>query len=300
MLSRYTLATAVFAGLIAVSSAADAALVYEYNAGKAPDDGSDATWEPSVNTSLTRDWSLANHAFNLDAGSNYPGIDSSYSFSGSSSGGTTATFGQPNLPLGGGQSNAAGASSTWEIWVRPDRNTLDDIGDEVLVETGGTTNGHTIAFQAASGGVDLVYHVRSNNGNGSPFTITESLTDDSLLDDFMQVVAVIDPNNATEDDTRLYLNGQLVASNGGWTSWQRGNNDAGLGRVNSQIGGGDISGGSFNGAIAILRIYDEPMSDQDVQSLWTATTIIPEPSTFLIWSLGFLGLAACAWRRRSK
>ncbi len=291
--------------LVLSATAYSQALIYEYEAGIAPDDGTDAVWEASVDnsaihTAANRDWDLTGHTFLPDAGSSYAGINSAYRFSGTASGGTTAEFGQPTLPLGPTQSDAAGASSTIEIWLRPNSATLDGIGNEVLFEAGGSTNGHVLAFQAgAATGVDLVYSARSNNGTQAaspPLTLTENLTDPTLLDDFIQVAVTIDPGGAG-DDTKLFVNGQLVASEDNWASWQRGNNGAGLGRVNSQIP--DLVGGFFDGDIALLRLYDYARSEQDIADSFDAIVRaqVPEPASITIWSLLGLGLAAFGYVR---
>ena len=222
-----------------------AALIYEYVAGVAPDDGGNATWEPTVNQSalhggnVDRDWSLAGQTFNANAGSALPGIVSSYSFTGSNSGGTTGQYGRDALPLGGTKNDAEGASATFEIWVKPNRATLDDIGNETLFESGGNTSGAQLIFRDTGGGADLRFRTRIGNKNLTNTTVTAPLTDDALLGDFMQVVGVVDPDGGAEQ-MRLYVNGQKVGASSSYWAWQDGNTPSGLGRTNGALGGSQM------------------------------------------------------------
>lgn len=291
----------VVSSLMATTTPASAALVYEYVAGSSPDDGSNSTWEASVeNPSFPRNWSLTGATFLADASSSHAGISSAYSFSGSSSGGANPSFGSEDLPLGGTAGNDEGASTAWEIWVRPSAATLDAIGDETLFETGGNAAGGHLAFVAATGGVTLRFRTgQSVSGNVTTATVDASLTDNSLLNDFMQIVGVVDPA-ATQ--MRLYVNGSLVGSEGSFKDWQGGNNASGLGRVNSTFGGanGDTAGaGNFAGDIARLSLYDDALSDADVSQLYTTVVTVPEPTSQALLWLGLgAGIAVRHARRR--
>jgi len=276
-----TAAAGLALGLIGflLAPSAQAVLIYEYDAAKDPDSGTDSTWESNINNSsihgsnVGRNWALSGQTYNGSAGSAYPGIQSSYSFTGSSSsGGTTGRFGRDELPLGGSSNNAAGASATFEIWVKPDRTTLGDIGNETLWESGGNTSGGQLIFRDAGTGVNLRFRTRYGNQNTSNTTVVASLTDDDLLNDFMQIVGVVDPAGGTEQ-MRLYVNGQKVGSSTNYKAWQDGTDGSGLAKTNGALGGSSTGdGGLFDGDVALLRLYDEPMSDAEVLATWNEVT----------------------------
>jgi len=298
------IAVAVGLGVLAVLSVgtAEGTLVFEYNASRDPDGGTDNKWEPNINTSAyTRNWTLQNFGsestFVADAGSAYPYLGSSYKFSRTNSGGSTSTFGRNDLPLGGTKNNNAGASAAFELWVKPNRSSLDNIVNETLFESGGTTSGINIGFLAASGsnsGARITFRTRKG-GSSSNSIVTKAITDESLLDDFMQIVGVVDPDGGTKQ-SRLYLNRELLGSNTSFKKWQDGNTGAGLGRVNGKLGGAG-SGGRFKGEIAILRLYDEPLTDAQVMSRWVGVTT-PEPVTIVAVCLSVAGLGGYIRKRR--
>ncbi len=305
-MARTRLTVLLALACLACALPAHGALIFEYDAGNDPDGGTDNTWEPSINhssihTAVTRDWSLSGQSYVSSPASAYHGITGSYDFTGSGSGGTTGQFGRDQLPLGGTKSDAPGASATFEFWIRPDALGLDDVGNEMLFESGGTTSGVHLALLAADGSVDLRFRTRKGNSNVGNSTIVMSLADDALLRDFIQIVGVVDPASSS-DKMRLYVNGGpalggLLDTINGYAAWQDGNNPSGLGRINGALGGsGGESFGAFDGEIAILRIYDEALSDAEVAEAFLR--VHPEPATLTLVALGGLGLLAR--RRRTR
>ena len=108
------------------------------------------------------------------------------------------------------------------------------------------------------------------------------------------------PGDAANEQIRLYINGGTLAgglqnSAATHAAWQDGNDNAGLGSVGGTATGGNNGGGVFDGDIALVRIYDGPMTDAEVQTLWTNVTI-PEPGSASLVLLGALG--AVLRRRR--
>jgi len=272
-----------------LAGSAQGALVYEYDAAQDANGTADNSWQPNINTSLTRNLSMSNQSFvSYTPGTNtaYAGITGAYSFTGTGSGGTTTTYGRDSLPLGGGSNDDAGASAAFEIWVKPNRASLDDIGSEVLFETGGTTSGANIGFEATSGGVDLTFRTRKGNNNDNS-VVTQTLTDDALLGDFIQVVGVVDPAGGSKR-TRLYVNAVEIGNNTSNKNWQDGTDGAGLARKDNALGGAGNSNDMFNGEIALFRLYDEPLSGAEVLASWNAVTgasgppvpALPTPQAF--------------------
>lgn len=321
-----TALTTLFA--IAFCSPAAAVLIYEYDAGEEGDTGN-GIWEHNIDNSnihnvgdTARNLTLTDVTFNGSPTTDYPGISASYVFNGTTSDavttravdGTTTnlrSYGKDDLPLGGTTTNDIGASSTWELWLRPDRNTWTGLGDEVLLETGGTTNGMHIMFTDDSGGPALRFRTRHQTLQGNQpsanVDVTIPLTDDTLLNDFIQIVAVVDAGDegdetatdAPNENLTLYINGGTLSgglqnSVVGFADWQDGNSNAAVGSE-EQLGGGG-NGGIFDGDIAIVRIYDAPLTVQEVAANFNA--IVPEPSAFVIVLLGLAGFCFLATRVR--
>jgi len=278
--SRLLALAAITIACLGLAGSAQGALIYEYDAAQDANGTADNSWQPNINTSLTRNWSLSNHSFvPYVPGTNtaYSGITGAYSFTGSGSGGTTTTYGRDALPLGGGSNNDAGASAAFEIWVKPNRASLDDIGNEVLFETGGTTSGANIGFLATSGGANVTFRTRKGNNNANS-VVTQKLADDALLGDFMQIVGVVDPAGGTKR-TRLYVNGLEIGNNTSNRNWQDGNDGAGLARLNNALGGAGSATGMFNGEVALVRLYDEPLSSAEVLASFQTVTGATGPPT---------------------
>ncbi|MFT7219435.1 MAG: VCBS repeat-containing protein, partial [Candidatus Azotimanducaceae bacterium] len=200
--------------------------------------GGTATW--SDDTGLAGfDWTFTNVTHNSSPTTSLPGITESYTF-GATSAATTTNFGSI-----AGDPNDADAS--FELWFKPD----DLVGDEMLFETGGGSNGFAIYLE------DNLLYVSARS------TAVDVSTDIAGLEgDFIQVVGVVD---LTNDLLNLYVNGSLAASltfTGG--DWDDGN-DAGLGSVNGTSGaqnGGSYD--SFQGEIAKLRFYESALSTSEV------------------------------------
>jgi|GEM_PF-6960086 len=280
----------VFSLLFIVSAKAE--LIYEYDAGRDPANANSTDnlrWEPNVNFSalngsqLNRDFQLnQNNAantgvlYNSSPSTSLPGITGSYTFDGNlnfaarTGTGSSNSFGRDGLPLGGTNNNDAGASSTFEAWIRPNAATLDAIGSSKIIESGGSTSGMHLDFVGTSGGVDLRFRTRQGNNNSEAVL---SLTDNDLLSDYMHIVGVVDPASSTEK-LRLYVNGGTLAdgfksSANSFKDWQDGNSDAALGGVNTGgAGGAQGTSNNYNGDFAIFRLYDNPMTDAQVQSLY--------------------------------
>lgn len=212
--------------------------------------------------------------------SSLPGITAAYRFDASNGGMSAGSF--SNL-LGGATTRT---SSSFELWFRPD-SLLG--GRQVIFETGGTTDGMSITLN------DAQLLLRAKDAAVS-VSVTRSLTAGDLSD-FVQVVAVIELNSQVS----LYLNGALVGQSAavGLGDWS-GTNGAGLGAVNSAVGGntgGDLNGfDEFAGQIALMRVYgDQVLSAADVAQNFQFVAN-PEPSSGLLVGVG-LALFAVARRR---
>ena len=71
------------------------------------------------------------------------------------------------------------------------------------------------------------------------------------------------------------------------------NADGGIGNLNGAAGVGNFR--FFNGSIDDVRVYDRALSDQEILSLVSAPSQLPEPTTGLLLGAGALGIIS---RRR--
>jgi len=149
----------------------------------------------------------------------------------------------------------------------------------VIFETGGTTDGLSITLNDAQ----LLLRVKDAAVSVSA---THALTTGEIVD-FVQVVGVIELGSLVS----LYVNGALVGQSAalGLGDWS-GTNGAGLGAVNSAVGGntgGDLNGfDEYRGQIAIMRVYaDQVLGAADVLQNFQSVAV-PEPSTAVLVGLG--------------
>ncbi|MCL4207892.1 MAG: hypothetical protein KJ000_35855, partial [Pirellulaceae bacterium] len=190
----------------------------------------------------------------VDAVSERPGLSKAFRFDDSDTG-TVATFNVLN--------GTPASTATVELWVKPAVASWADVpanSGQILFETGGITGWGVYLYRGASG--DPVLRFRTGN-SPERTTVDFALTDDSLLDDFMQIVTVTNPAQPAANQMQLYVNGRLVGNGGRSGNWESGGDDAGIGS-----GGGANLGGSgngfthdgvtyrtFQGDVALARLY---------------------------------------------
>jgi len=102
------------------------------------------------------------------------------------------------------------------------------------------------------------------------------------------------------EETHIYLDGSELPNSNGRECYQRSTSgDAHLGYGYNVNGNGPYY---MAGLMSDVHLYDEVLDGNAVGALWQATQpggpVIPEPSTFVIWGLGLLGLVLCGRRRR--
>ena len=185
---------------------------------------------------------------------------------------------------GGTGSNGTG-SNTFEIWFKLD--SIPSSGTMTLMETGGETKGWSFTLGNATGSaVKLRMRTGGKDGSGIDKTITKTLTNFvDPVDDFVQVVGVYKRSGGY---LRMFLNGAEVG-NADLTGTQNirwgGDDDAGLGKQNSEMGGKGTAGsgsntnpyadGSFQGQIAIIRHYKEELSNGSVRKNFNSVAGLP-------------------------
>ncbi len=234
----------------------------EYDAGldTTPDNG---VWEDLNGTSAQHNWDLgANVTHNPAPTTGLPGITGSYVFpsSGTNDGADKATTEQyESLP-----GNPTDADASFEFWFKP--ASLAG-GDQVLWETGGSTDGTSLTIRGGS-----TLRFTAKDGGGS-LVIETPLT--GLDREFIHAFATYDKNTPNPTDTlRLYINGAEVAGSpvtaDNVNDWA-GADDSGLGGRAGATGGNgagsppvDLQFGTFAGQIAVHRFYESALSAAEV------------------------------------
>ena len=245
------------------------------------------TWENLTALSGANDFNLNNNAggarFQAISDPKFPGITGAYTYDGTSDTANGATF--ESFP-----GNPTNDSAAFEVWLRP-----GDLNDQrVVFETGGGTDGTSITLNGST-----LQFIAKDGGASAALSADVS----AVAGDFFQAVGVIETDSG---DAALYINGELVdsLSGSGVVDWA-GANGGGIGSANGDVGGTGGAFGNLNtysdflGDIAIMQFFDEPLTADDVDFLYsqTAATAVPEPTSVAIWSLIGLGLAGFGYYR---
>ena len=158
-----------------------------------------------------------------------------------------------------------------EIWFKP--SALSN--NKVLWEIGGTNKGNSLVLMSD----ELTY--RAKAGGNQLAHISTTISQDS---EFHNAVIVL---NKEDEVASLYLDGELKDSESfsGTFDWG-GNNDAGIGCENDNVGGytnseqteyfdGDTT---FRGDIAIYRILEAALDSSEVEALSNLIFMVSKPS----------------------
>ena len=197
-----------------------------------------------------RDWAaIGGHTTYANTGSVLYSLPNAVRFDGGQVDGDimTGTFGNSDFTNGNG-----GRQASFEIWLRPDA-----FSDQLIFETGGGTNGLGIMMNADG----TVKFVAKQGGNQPDVTSTATLSTSELS----QIVGVVEDNTG---NIRLYVNGvdQGVSVDPS-ADWTTGTDAAGLG-IDENALPSELTTNPFAGDIALFRIFDDELSQADVQLLF--------------------------------
>jgi len=208
------------------------------------------------------------------------GIRDAFAFDGSDDTITTA-----DQFLNDDEGSLSSNDASFEVWFKP--NDLGGTNKGILFETGGAGTGSSLLIDQEN--KQLIFTIK--NGGSSPFTTTRTkltydLPEDAGVDmvntsNFIQLVGVYDKDASGDtDELKLYLNGNVLVASGSNTDiedWD-GGNSTGIGSHNGVAIGGDTANsgsssefeqagyGTFDGEIAIFRLYDKALTATQIQN----------------------------------
>ena len=257
-----------------------------FDNGEVDGDGN-ATWEDTIGSrpddaSVNQfDWSLSADVHRVPVSTpKFCKLSQAYVFDGDDTA-STRTFNDL-------ATDPSDASASFEMVFKP----ADFTGQEVLLETGGATDGLSIVLD----GTLLWFNVKDDQANARAyFDLSELGT--GWQDDFIHMVGVADLDN---EQALLYVDGvlrhvQTKEGTGDLDVWG-GTDEAGLGSVADAINFGSPS--PFDGQIALLRFYPSLLTADEVMANYGA--LIPEPSTLVLLGLGLVGLGLLPRRSRRQ
>jgi len=193
------------------------------------------------------------------------GINSAYRFDGS------------DTALMNSLQYIAGHSYLFSATVEMVFDPADYTGNEVLLESGGTTTGMSLALNGSS----LRLYVKYATSNNADVQFDLGELPRWQQHGFIHTAGVMDIDN---DKLYLYVNGELraeVTANGGLAEWS-GTDGAGLGCVNNAAAS-PVTLSPFAGDIAIMRLYPSALSAGQVEANYIATGApVGEPGTLLM------------------
>ncbi|MEL7274408.1 MAG: Ig-like domain-containing protein, partial [Pseudomonadota bacterium] len=237
--------------------------------------GATGTWAGGA-TDQNFDWTTG-VTHNTAPTTTLPGITESLTFSGSSDAAADSFDG-----LSG---NPTDSDATLEMWFKYDPDDYTSGQGAILFESGGGTDGISIALSDSTGGgtgtIDhLRLHLRDGGTGGANAILLADLSDvvgpGNIANEFFQVTAVYDRNSGTgtpsDDRVMLYINGILVQTVeiAGLEDWS-GGDGAGLGGSNGGTNITDASEfGDFQGEIAQFKFYETALNAIEVKDTFDA------------------------------
>ncbi len=274
LVTTLTVAVSALMTVVANADVVTDQLVFNYDG----DSQTASTWTSSTPGSDTsRVWTASGSVSLGASGSTLTNIATAYDLTG---GGFTGTA-----------FNGLGTDASFEVWIKPDSLTG---GKQVIFETGGSSQGLSITLWNA----DLKFAVKNDSTHLAPPAaniITRTLTAGDIAD-FIQVVVTV----PSSGQVVMYVNpvtsaDPSIATGTGNRANFAGAEDAGLGILGNNLGGGSSTGAvtdwhtnqfvPFDGKIGLFRVYNDVLTGSEVADNFY-TAVIPEPASLALLALG--------------
>ena len=139
--------------------------------------------------------------------------------------------------------------------------------------------GYVFQYNAAGNAIETIY------GNGSAFIQPNTGSLNPKDNQWHHLVA-----NLGQSEVSVYVDGSLVSTSAG--SGPLVQNDSNL-----YFGRHRALGRYFNGLLDDIQLYDGALSQSQVTALYQNTSVVPEPSTCVVWGLFALAGVSCRRRR---
>jgi hypothetical protein len=210
------------------------------------------------------------------SGDLFPGFDSNNNstyYSGNTAGNGFSRIGDETKPADYAY-DMTGAL-TVETWIKA--ADVSTTGNRVIMADFHNTNNHR-AFMLYQNGSSLRFSVSGDGATAITLNKSGALTADTWL----HVVGVFRPSEAIE----LYLNGELISSNTSDIPASLFNS-----KYSSYVGAqwtSYNSGSWFQGGIDEAAIYDTALSAEQIKNHYDAATVVPEPGSLTLITLGGL------------
>jgi hypothetical protein len=198
------------------------------------------------------------------------------------------------MPTSLGMNSNLGSAA---LWFKAAPGDIDNQGASMLFY--GTDSGG----DGFGGQNEMHTHLRPDGRLGlfirGQISVDTAPEEGTFLDDAWHLLVFTwDRNDAGDDAARLYVDGsEVLSATHDANSFNLSHSLlAGRPADNSTLGNGRI----FGGQLDEIALFADRLTADEVRGLYVAATIVPEPATFLIWSmLAALGIG-CSRRRRKR
>ena len=178
-------------------------------------------------------------------------------------------------------------SSSWEFWIKPAvTSSWSELDGQVIFETGPDHRGAYLQFVSTNGTNYLKGYWHRDVAGGGPIATIETTVmlelNDAWLGDYVQIVYISDDDKKRNATAYMYLAvngadgaGEVAVSdmakvNQQWKFNMEGAFGDADGEIPNSVPAGTYDG--FTGNIALIRIYDQALTDAEILEAYESVT----------------------------